>query len=236
MLVKSLSNSFNVPNWVGNSWERLSCETSGASCLSSCCKCHKHLHSFSCGISTPLLPRSAGTQRQRDAQKHKPLKRMKRNKGAPCTGCFIYCLICIFARILVYNMGLNVKWQCHCFDFTFFLVFFAGKPGTKASGHGCLWGEPLQIDSQHRRSSLQPQPFIAMVFKTTCDILHNHRQYQVGATDGERWSDTPGCQINGRQNERFTICQVKQTSQSFPFITWRPVKLWKSILINNSRI
>lgn len=118
MLVKSLSNFFTAPNWVGNSWERLSCETSGASCLSSCCKCHKHLHSFSCGISTPLLPCSAGTQRQRDAQKHKPLKRMEKNRGVPCTGCFIYCLICIFAGIPVCNLRLNAKWQYHCFNFT----------------------------------------------------------------------------------------------------------------------
>lgn len=134
MLVKSLSNFFNVPNWVRNSWDCLSCETSGASCLSSCCKCHKHLHSFSCGISTPLLPRSAGTRRHRDAQKRKPLKRMKRNKGAPCTGCFIYCLICIFARIPVYNLGLNAKWQCHCFDFTSFLLFLRWK-----AGYGSFW-------------------------------------------------------------------------------------------------
>lgn len=57
--VPSLSDFFPVPNWVGNSWEHLSCETSGASCSSSCWKCHKHFHSFSCGVSTSLLPRSA---------------------------------------------------------------------------------------------------------------------------------------------------------------------------------
>lgn len=140
MLVKSLSNFFTVPNRVGNSGDRLSCETSGASCLSSCCKCHKHLCSFSCGISTPLLPRSARIQQQRDAQKHKPLKRMERNRGVPCTGYFIYCLICIFARIPVYNLGSNAKWQYHCFNFTFFYFSFARNPGTKAPGHGSSRG------------------------------------------------------------------------------------------------
>lgn len=56
----------------------------------------------------------------------------------------------------------------------------------------------------------------------------------------------PGCshgrgkvrcsQMNGQRNERLAICQVKPTSQSSPFVIGSLVKLWKSILINNSQI
>lgn len=229
MFVKSLSNFFTVPNWVGNSWEFLSCETSDASCLSLCCKCHKHLHSFSCGTSTPLLPRSDGIQRQRDAQKHKSLKRMERNRGVPCTGCFIYCLIYIFARIPVYNLGLNAKWQYHCFNFTFstfaLLETQAWKPlDTAARGPqpGCLCpmagteaganSEVLQINSQCKKSWLQPQPFIPMVFKTMCGILHNHRRYQVGATNRKRRSHTsrlPAMEEKRSCAARWTASEMK---------------------------
>ena len=146
MLVKSLSNFSTVPNRVGNSWECLSCETSGASCLSLCCKCHKHLHGSSCGISTPLLPRSAGIQRQRDAHKHKPLRRMETNRRVPCTGCFIYCLICIFARIPVCNLDLNAKWQYHCINFTLSTFSLPETQAWQFVGHSL--GPPAQWQSQ----------------------------------------------------------------------------------------
>lgn len=202
MLVKSLSNFFTVPNWVGNSWERLSCETSGASCLGSCCKCHKHLHSFSCGISTPLPPRSAGIQRQRDAQKHKPLERMERNRGVPCTGCFIYRLICIFARIPVCNLSLNAKWQYHCFNFTFSTSpspETRTQPLAERSLDASAQGQARRLGERMKRYRLthnagkvdsRPSPSFPWFLRPRVGFLHNRRRYRVGATDWKRRSDT----------------------------------------------
>lgn len=67
-----------------------------------------------------------------------------------------------------------------------------------------------------------------------CHQLEKVKRYLLGAKHGRE--EVPCSQINGQRNERLAICQIKQTSQSFPFIIWSLVKLWKSILINNSQI
>lgn len=141
-------------------------------------------------------------QWQRDAQKQKPLKRMKRNRVVLCKSWFIYCLICFLFLFfffyppikLLYNLDLKVKRQYHCLNFTFSIYplpqtwiwkitawllmvhsLVRPKVGTEVGSNGDI----LQMDTKDRIGWLLPHSC-----DCTCGVLCNQHQRRVGAVRG----------------------------------------------------